>query len=52
MSESNKRKHVHHGQDSNQIDKNENKINKELTEIRHYKHKNYLQSKSVQRNKS
>ena len=30
----------------NQIDKNENNISKQLTEIRHNKHKKYLQSKT------
>ena len=38
--------------DSNQIDKNENKINKQLTEIHHNKHKTYLQSKNLERNKN
>ena len=35
-----------------QIDKNENNINKQLTEIRHNKHKIYLQSKNLERNRS
>ena len=43
---------IHHKKDSNQIDKNENNINKHLTEIRHNKHKNYLQSKNLERNKN
>ena len=43
---------THHKKDSNQIDKNENNINKQLTEIRHNKHKNYLQSKKLERNKN
>ena len=43
---------IHHKNDSNQIDKNENNINKQLTEIRLNKHKNYLQSKNFERNKN
>ena len=38
--------------DSKQIDKNENNINKQLTEIRHNKHKIYLQSKNLERNRN
>ena len=41
-----------HKKDSNRIDKNKNNINKKLTEICHNKHKNYLQSKDVERNKN
>ena len=37
--------------DSKQIDKNENNINKQLTEIHHNKHKIYLQSKNLERNR-
>ena len=37
---------------SKQIDKNENNINKQLTEIRHNKYKNYLQSKNLERNRN
>ena len=43
---------IHHKNDSNQIDKNENNINKQLTEIRLNKHKNYLQSKNLEINKN
>ena len=43
---------VHHKNGSDQIDKNENNINKQLTEIRHNKQKNYLQSKTLERNKN
>ena len=43
---------IHPKKDSNQIDKNENNINKQLTEIRHNKHKNYLQSKNLERKKN
>ena len=43
---------IYHKNDSNQIDKNENNINKQLTEIRLNKHKNYLQSKNVERIKN
>ena len=38
--------------DSKQIDKNENNINKQLTEIRHNKHKIYLQSKNLEKNRN
>ena len=38
--------------DSKQIDKNENNINKQITEIRHNKHKNYLESKNLERNRN
>ena len=38
--------------DSKQIDKNENNINKQLTEIHHNKHKIYLQSKNLERNRN
>ena len=48
MSKSTKRKHPLK-KDSNQIDRNENNINKQLTEIRLNKHKNYLQSKNLER---
>ena len=48
MSKSTKRKHPSK-KDSNQIDRNENNINKQLTEIRLNKHKNYLQSKNLER---
>ena len=37
---------------SKQIDKNDSNINKQLTEIHHNKHKNYLQSKSLERNRN
>ena len=37
---------------SKQIDKNDSNINKQLTEIRHNKHKNYLQSKSLERDRN
>ena len=43
---------IHHKNDSNQIDKNENNINEQLTEIRLNKHKNYLQSKNLERHKN
>ena len=43
---------IHHKKGSNKIDKNENKINKQLTEICHNKHKNYLQSKILEKNKN
>ena len=43
---------IHHKKDSDEIDKNENNINKQLTEIRHNKHKKYLQSKNLDRNKN
>ena len=33
--------------DSKPIDKSKNNINKQLTEIRHNKHKNYLQNKNL-----
>ena len=42
---------VHNGHDYNQIDQNENNI-KQLTEIRHNKHKTYLQSKILEINKN
>ena len=48
MSKSTKRKHPSK-KDSNQIDRNENNINKQLTEIRLNKHKNYLQTKNLER---
>ena len=38
--------------DSEQIDKNEYSINKQLTEIYHNKHKIYLQSKNLERNRN
>ena len=38
--------------DSVQIDKSENNINKQLTEICHNKHKNYFQSKNLERNRN
>ena len=38
--------------DFKQIDKTDNNINKQLTEIRHNKHKVYLQSKNLDRNKN
>ena len=38
--------------DSKQIDKNENNANKELTEIRRNKHKIYLLSKNLERNRN
>ena len=41
-----------HGQGSNKIGKKENNINKQLTEIRHNKYKDYLESKSLERNKN
>ena len=37
---------IHYKKDPNQTGKNENNSNKQLTEIRHNKHKNYLQSKN------
>ena len=43
---------VHHGQDSSQIQQNENNITKQLTEIRHNEHKNVLESKNLQNNKN
>ena len=43
---------IHHKKDSNQIDKNENSINKQVTATRHNKYKNYLQSKNLERNKN
>ena len=52
MSKSIKRKHYPSKKDYNQIDKNENNINKQLPEIRHNKHKNYLQSKNLEKNKN
>ena len=42
---------IHQKKDSKQIDKNENNINKQLTEIHHNKHKIYLQSKNLERNR-
>ena len=50
MSKSTKRKHPSK-ENSKQIDKNENNINKQLTEICHNKHKIYLQSKNLERNR-
>ena len=38
--------------DFKQIDKTDNNINKQLTEIRHNKHKVYLQRKNLDRNKN
>ena len=52
MAKSTNRKRYPSKKDYNQIDKNENNINKQLAEIRHSKHKNYLQSKSLERNKN
>ena len=46
------KENIHQKKDSKQIDKNENNINKQLTEICHNKHKNYLQSKIVERNRN
>ena len=51
MSKSTKRKHPSKKK-TKQIDKNENNINKQLTEIRHNKHKIYLQSKNFERNRN
>ena len=51
MSKPTKRKHPSK-KVSKQIDKNENIINKQLTEIRHNKYKNYLQSKNLERNRN
>ena len=41
-----------HQRKPKQIDKNENNINKQLIEIRHNKHKIYLQSKNLERNRN
>ena len=41
---------IYNKKDSNHVDKNENNINKQVTEIRRNKHKNYLQSKNIERN--
>ena len=38
--------------DSKQVNKNENSINKQLTEIHHDKHNNSLQSKNLERNRN
>ena len=46
------KENIHQKKDSKQIDKNENNINKQLTEIRHNKHKTYLQSKNLGRNRN
>ena len=46
------KENIHQKKDSKQIDKNENNINKQLTEIRHNKHKIYLQSKNLERNRN
>ena len=46
MSKSTK-ENVHQKKESEQIDKNEININKQATEIRHNKHKNYLQNKNL-----
>ena len=46
MSKSTK-ENVHQKKESEQIDKNEININKQTTEIRHNKHKNYLQNKNL-----
>ena len=46
MSKSTK-ENVHQKRESEQIDKNEININKQTTEIRHNKHKNYLQNKNL-----
>ena len=51
MSKSTKRKHPSK-KDSKHIDKNENNINKQLTEIGHNKHKNDLQNKNLERNRN
>ena len=46
------KKHYPSQKDSSQINKNENNINKQLTKIRHKKHKNYVQNKNLDRNKN
>ena len=51
MSKSTKRKHPSK-KDSELIDKNEYSVNKQLTEIYHNKHKIYLQSKNLERNRN
>ena len=43
---------IHHKNDSNKIEKNENSIKKQLTEIGPNKYKNYSQSKNLERNKN
>ena len=43
---------IHHKKDCNQVEKKKKNINKQLTEIRHNKHKNYLQSKNLKRDKN
>ena len=53
MPKSTKRKYASKKKvDSKQIYKNKNNINKQLTEIRHNKHKNYLQSKNLKKNRN
>ena len=42
---------IHQKKDFKQIDKNENNISKQLNEIRHNKHKIYLQSKTMKPDK-
>ena len=46
------KENIHQEKDSKQIDKSENNINKQLTEICHNKHKIYLQSKNLERNRN
>ena len=46
------KENIHQKKKTKQIDKNENNINKQLTEIRHNKHKIYLQSKNLERNRN
>ena len=46
------KENIHQKKKTKQIDKNENNINKQLIEIRHNKHKIYLQSKNLERNRN
>ena len=46
------KENIHEKKDSKQIDKNENNVNKQLIEIRHNKHKIYLQNKNLERNRN
>ena len=46
------KENIHLKKDSKQIDKNENNISKQLTEIRHNKHKIHLESKNLDRNRN
>ena len=46
------KENIHQKKKTKQIDKIENNINKQLTEIRHNKHEIYLQSKNLERNRN